>query len=444
MENNNLLSLLEEKDLKKLHEELRYTNSVDIANILSEVDDDNKLVMIFRMIAKAKAAEVFTYMDNDRRTHLIEAFNKQEIKILFDSMFADDAADFIGDLPANVVARLLDNISKETRTNINNLLKYDEDSAGGIMTVEFVELSKDMTVAKALEKIRRTGIKSETIYTCYVVEKHKLLGIVTAKDLLINPQDTVVESIMKKEFVFVNTHDDREKVVGLFQKYGFISIPVMDSEGYIVGIVTFDDAIDVLTEEATEDMHKMAAMSANDEPYLKTSVWKHARHRIMWLLVLMLSATITGMIIQKYENAFVVIPLLVSFIPMLMNTGGNCGAQSSALVIRGLAVGELHFSDVFKIMWKEFRVSLVVGAVLAFLNGVRVFLIYHDPGLALLISLSLILTIITAKIIGCILPIIAKKVHLDPAIMAAPLITTIVDSVSIIIYFNFAGIIFDL
>lgn len=438
-----LLTLLEENKLKLIHEELSKYNPVDLANLLSKLDEE-KLVIVFRILDKEKAAEVFSYMENDLRQTLIKTLSNQDIKTIFDSMYADDAVDFLSDMPANVVTQLLENVDIETRADINYLLQYSEDSAGSIMTVEFIELHPTMTVRQALDKIRKVGIDSETVYTCYVVEKHKLLGIVSAKDLMIHDSDTLIKNLMKDTYVSIQTTDDRETAANLFRKYGLLAIPVVDSEGCIVGIVTFDDAIDVLTDETTEDMQKMAAMMANDEPYLKTSVWKHAKHRIMWLLILMFSATITGSIIGKYENAFAVIPLLVSFIPMLMDTGGNCGSQSSTLIIRGLAVDELQFSDAFKIIWKEFRVSLVVGITLAIANGLRILLIYQDLKLALVVSLSLIGTIVIAKVVGGILPILAKKCKLDPAIMAAPIITTIVDTFSIIIYFNIATLIFKL
>lgn len=438
-----LLTLLEENKLKLIHEELSKYNPVDLANLLSKLDEE-KLVIVFRILDKEKAAEVFSYMGNDLRQTLIKTLSNQDIKTIFDSMYADDAVDFLSDMPANVVTQLLENVDNETRADINYLLQYSEDSAGSIMTVEFIELHPTMTVRQALDKIRKVGIDSETVYTCYVVEKHKLLGIVSAKDLMIHDDETLIKNLMKDTYISIQTTDDRETAANLFRKYGLLAIPVVDSEGCIVGIVTFDDAIDVLTDETTEDMQKMAAMMANDEPYLKTSVWKHAKHRIMWLLILMFSATITGSIIGKYENAFAAIPLLVSFIPMLMDTGGNCGSQSSTLIIRGLAVDELQFSDVFQIIWKEFRVSLVVGVTLAIANGLRILLIYKDIQLALVVSLSLIGTIVVAKIVGGLLPVLAKKCKLDPAIMAAPIITTIVDTFSIIIYFNFATLIFNL
>lgn len=443
MTKKELLTLVKENKLKTIHDELANYNPVDIAGLLSEIDEDN-LVIVFRLLDKEKAAETFSYMDNDLRQSLISSFNKQDIKTIFQSIYADDAVDFLSDMPANVVTHLLEHVDKETRADINYLLKYSEDTAGSIMTVEFIELKKDMTVKEALDKIRKVGIDSETVYTCYVVEKHKLLGIVSAKDLMINDGDTPINKLMKENYISIQTTDDREKAANLFRKYGLLAIPVVDSEGFIVGIVTFDDAIDVLTHEATEDMQKMAAMSANQDPYLKTSVWKHAKYRILWLLILMLSATVTGAVITEYENAFLIVPLLVSFIPMLMDTGGNCGAQSSTLVIRGFAVDELHFSDTLKIMWKEFRVSILVGAALAVANGVRIVLMYHDIQLSIVVSLSLIATIIIAKFTGCLLPIFAKKLKLDPAIMAAPLITTIVDTLSIIIFFNIATAMFNL
>nr|WP_308743035.1 magnesium transporter [uncultured Anaerocolumna sp.] len=443
MTNIELLTLLEENKLKLIHEELSKYNPVDLASLLSKLDEE-KLVIVFRILDKEKAAEAFSYMENDLRQTLIKTLSKQDIKTIFNSMYADDAVDFLSDMPANVVTQLLENVDNETRADINYLLQYSEDSAGSIMTVEFIELHPTMTVKQALDKIRKVGIDSETVYTCYVVVKHKLLGIVSAKDLMIRDSETLISDLMKDNYVSIKTTDDRETAANLFRKYGLLAIPVVDSEGCIVGIVTFDDAIDVLTDETTEDMQKMAAMTANDDPYLKTSVWKHAKHRIVWLLILMFSATITGSIISNYESAFAIIPLLVSFIPMLMDTGGNCGSQSSTLVIRGLAVEELQFSDTLKIVWKEFRVSLIVGVTLAVANGLRIVLMYKDIQLALVVSLSLVGTIIIAKIVGCLLPILAKKCKLDPAIMAAPIITTVVDTFSIIIYFNIATLIFKL
>ena len=433
-----ILQYLQNNNLKELHEELCKINPVDIAELLSELDNKNT-VIVFRLLDKELAADIFSYMDNEQRHELIESFTQSEIIGLINSMYADDAVDFLADIPANVVTYILDNADREVRQDINKLLQYSDDSVGSIMTVEFVELNKNIDVKQALEKIRKVGIDSETVYTCYVIEKRKCIGIVTAKDLLLNDPEVKIETFMKEDFIFALTSDDKEDAANKLSKYGLIAIPVLDNEGFLVGIVTFDDAIDVLTEETTEDMQKMAAIMANDKPYKVTTVWEHAKSRVGWLLILMLSATITGSIISKYDHAFEALPILVSFIPMLMDTGGNCGSQSSTLIIRGLAVDELRNSDILEIIWKEFRVSLIVSAILSVANGVRIFLLYKDLPLAIAVSLSLIGTVIIAKLVGAILPILAKKLKFDPAVMASPVITTVVDTFSIIIYFNIAS-----
>lgn len=438
-----LKALLKEKRLRSIHDVLSMYNPVDLAELLAELDD-RELATVFRILDKPKAAEVFTYMDKDLRQELIKTFSSAEINSLFEELYADDAADFLSDMPANFVTQLLENVGPETRRTINNLLQYPDDSAGSIMTVEFVELDPEMTVSGALDKIRRVGIDSETVYNCYAVKKHKLLGVVTAKDLLTHEGTEPIAPLILSDYISVKTTDDREYVANLFRRYGLIALPVVDTEGCIVGIVTFDDAIGVLTEETTEDMQKMAAMEANTEPYLKTPAWKHAKHRIVWLLVLMLSATITGAIISKYEAAFAAVPLLVSFIPMIMDTGGNCGSQSSTLIIRGLAVDELHFSDTLKVVWKELRVALLVGLGLAIADSAFVMLRYGDIRLAGVVSLSMFFTVICAKVTGGLLPIAAKRLGLDPALMAAPLITTVVDTVAMFIYFTIATMLFQL
>ena len=312
------------------------------------------------------------------------------------------------------------------------------------MTTEYVGLRQSMTVEESMAHIKRTGIHKETIYTCYVTDKRKLIGIVTAKELMTSDDKMPIKDLMETEIISVNTHTDKEEVAELFRKYDLLALPVLDAEGLMVGIVTFDDAMDVMVEEATEDITKMAAMSPSEQTYFDTSVLNHAKHRITWLLVLMFSATITGTIITRYENAFAAIPLLVSFIPMLMDTGGNCGSQSSTLIIRGIALNEIQFRDIFRVMFKEFRVSIVVGIALALANGVRILIMYHDVSLALVIGLSLAVTIVISKLIGCVLPLLAKKINLDPAIMAAPLITTMVDTCSILVYFNIATRVFAL
>lgn len=327
---------------------------------------------------------------------------------------------------------------------INQLLNYPEDSAGSIMTTEYVDLREEMTVGQAMAHIKKTGIHKETIYTCYITERRKLVGIVSAKDLMTTDDDVPIKDLMETEIISVYTHSDQEQVAQLFTKYDLLALPVIDQDGRMVGIVTFDDAMDVMVDEATEDITKMAAINPSEKTYFETSVLQHAKNRIPWLLILMFTSIITGTIITRYENAFAAIPLLVSFIPMLMDTGGNCGSQSATLIIRGIALDEIRFTDLFKVMFKEFRISLIVGAFLAVANGVRIFIQYHNPGLAVVIACSLMGTVIMAKLVGCILPLLAKKVNLDPAIMASPLITTLVDTFSILIYFNIATVLFRL
>ena len=352
--------------------------------------------------------------------------------------------DMLEELPANLVSRILDAVSASDRVKINELLNYPDDSAGSIMTTEYVNLRKDMTVAQSMAHIKRTGIHKETIYTCYVTEQRKLIGTVSAKELMTEDDDMRIEELMEKEIISVHTHTDQEEVARLFRKYDLIAIPVLDEEDLMVGIVTFDDAMDVMVDEATEDITKMAAINPSEKTYFETSVLTHAKNRIPWLLILMFTSIITGTIITKYEDAFAAIPLLVSFIPMLMDTGGNCGSQSSTLIIRGIALSQIRFKDIFRVIFKEFRVSLIVGAVLAVSNGIRIMIQYQNFKLAVVIALSLIGTVVISKMIVCILPLLASKVHLDPAIMASPLITTLVDIFSILIYFNVATQLFNL
>ena len=443
MDKKLVLEWMQSNNLKELHEYLKKQNVVDIAEFLKELDDST-LAIFFRILEKEEAANVFSYLENDERNRLIKTFNNTEIVNVINELYSDDAIDFLSDMPANLVTQLLDKVDDEVRQDINHLLKYKDGTAGSIMTVEFIEFTKEMSVADALAKIKRVGIDSETVYTCYVVENRKLIGIVSAKSLMLSDSDVLIKDIMKTEFIYAYTSDDKEDIAKKMRKYGLIALPVLDVEDCIVGIVTFDDAIDVLTEETTEDMQKMAAIVANDKPYLTTSVWEHARSRIVWLLILMFSATLTGSIISNYEHAFEVMPVLVSFIPMLMDTGGNCGSQSSTLIIRGLAIDEIKFSDFFKVVFKEFRISIVVGIMLGIANGIRIVLLNHDVYLAFVVSASIVVTVMISKFVGCVLPIIAKKFKMDPAIMAAPLITTIVDTLAIMVYFSIASQIFNL
>lgn len=443
MDKNIFVELLIQHQFKAVRSILDVMNEVDIASLLSELDD-KELALAFRLISKDKAAEVFANMNNSMQTYLVEMFTEKELRELLDDLYMDDTVDLLEELPANLVTRILDTVSQSERNMINLLLNYPDDSAGSIMTTEYVGLRQSMTVEESMAHIKRTGIHKETIYTCYVTDKRKLIGIVTAKELMTSDDNAVISDLMETEIISVSTHTDKEEVAQLFRKYDLLAIPVLDAEGLMVGIVTFDDAMDVMVEEATEDITKMAAMSPSEQSYFETSVFSHAKHRIAWLLVLMFSATLTGTIITKYEDAFAAIPLLVSFIPMLMDTGGNCGSQSSTLIIRGIALNEIQFRDIFRVMFKEFRVSIIVGVVLALANGVRILIMYHDMSLALVIGLSLSVTIVISKLIGCMLPLLAKKVNLDPAIMAAPLITTMVDTCSILVYFNIATHVFAL
>lgn len=437
------VKLLQQRQYKAVRSILDVMNEVDIASLLSELDD-RELALAFRLIPKDKAAEVFANMDSPMQKYLVEIFSEKELKELLDDLYMDDTVDILEELPANLVNRILDTVSTSDRALINQLLNYPEDSAGSIMTTEYVDIRENMTVAQAMAHIKQTGIHKETIYTCYVTERRRLIGIVSAKDLMTTDDDVQIRDLMETEIISVGTHTDKEDVAQLFTRYDFLAIPVLDAEGLMVGIVTFDDAMDVMVEEATEDITKMAAINPSEKTYFETSVFAHAKNRIPWLLILMFTSIITGTIITKYENAFAAIPLLVSFIPMLMDTGGNCGSQSSTLIIRGIALSQIRFQDIFRVVFKEFRISLIVGSVLAVSNGVRIMIQYDDPALALVIALSLIGTVVAAKLVGCMLPLLASKAHLDPAIMASPLITTLVDIFSILIYFNIATMLFNL
>ena len=443
MDKDIFIKLLAQREFKAVRSILDVMNEVDIASLLSTLSD-KELALAFRLIPKDKAAEVFSNMDTSMQTYLVTMFTEKELKELLDDLYMDDTVDMLEELPANLVKRILATVSASDRSMINQLLNYPEDSAGSIMTTEYVDLREEMTVGQAMAHIKKTGIHKETIYTCYITERRKLVGIVSAKDLMTTDDNVPIKDLMETEIISVYTHADQEQVAQLFTKYDLLALPVIDQDGRMVGIVTFDDAMDVMVDEATEDITKMAAINPSEKTYFETSVLQHAKNRIPWLLILMFTSIITGTIITRYENAFAAIPLLVSFIPMLMDTGGNCGSQSATLIIRGIALDEIRFTDLFKVMFKEFRSSLIVGAILAVANGVRIFIQYHNPGLAVVIACSLMGTVIMAKLVGCILPLLAKKVNLDPAIMASPLITTLVDTFSILIYFNIATVLFRL
>lgn len=436
--------LLLEKQYKAIKSIFDTLEAPDIAEFFPELSEKD-MVILFRLIPKERAAEVFTYLEQEEEEVLLLALTDKEIKGIMDDMFIDDAVDVIEEMPANVVERIL-RLSGEKREAINTILNYPEDSAGSIMTLEYISLLPSMTIGDALKKVKTAGIRSETVYTCYVVEKHKLLGVITAKDLLTCDDEEVIAEVMEKNIISVKTHTDKEEVAAVFSKYGFLSLPVVDNEFCIVGIVTVDDAIDVLQEEAEEDFQKMAAITPNDKPYLRTTPFSIWRSRIPWLLLLMISATFTGLIISSFEDALSKLVVLTAFIPMLMDTGGNSGGQASVTVIRGISLGEIGIKDIFKVMWKELRVSLLCGATLFVASFLKVVLIdgllMGNSGVtltvALVVALTLWVTVFFAKLIGCSLPLIAKKIGLDPAVVASPFITTIVDAVSLLVYFGFA------
>lgn len=446
-----LLKMLIKKQYKEMREATEEELPYDLASLLEELDENNRLV-VFRLLKKDVAAEAFTYMSDECRNDLIEAFSDAELIDALEIMSLDDAADMLEDMPAGVVKRILEKAPKDTRESLNKLLNYPDYSAGSIMTPEFVRLQASMNVSQAFQAIREQGENAETVYTCYVVDRNRLEGVISTRDLLLSPLDTPVAELMNDNYVSVKATDDQEFVAREMQKYDVSAIPVVDSEGMLVGIVTIDDAIDVLTEESTEDMQKMAAILPSEEAttYFGTSVWTHAKQRIPWLLILMLSATFTGMVTEHYEAAFTALPLLVSFMPMLMDTAGNCGNQISTLMVRGLALGEVTTSDFLKVLWKELRVSALVGAILGIVNGLRIYIMYgvlgSNPdvlGYALVVSISLFLSIVLAKIVGGMLPLAAKRLGADPAIMATPFITTIVDAASLMLYFSIAMAVFS-
>ena len=447
MDKEEILELISEGsvDISKLKILLSDMNTVDIAEIFEDLDRE-KETQLFRILPKAIASDVFSYMDSDHQQIIIEALTDTEIGEIINEVFVDDAVDFIEEMPASVVKRTLQNIKPEKRKLINQILQYPDDSAGSIMTTEYVDLREDSTVLEAFDSIRSTGLNKETIYTCYVIQKDRLLvGVISAKTLLLAcPQDRIGD-IMDTNPVFAFTTDDREAIAEQFQKYGFLAMPVVDKEQELVGIITVDDIVDVIVEESTEDIEKMAALVPSDDPYIKTSIIQHARHRFLWMLILMLSATITGTIISSFEKGLMVLPILMSFIPMLMNTGGIAGSQSSTLIIRGMAVGEITLKDIGIIIWKEIRVGLLCGIGLGLINFIRVYFVNNkDMALCFTITLSLFCTILMAKTVGGILPIFAKRLKIDPAIMSAPLLTTVVDALSLIIYFSIAKVIFGL
>ncbi len=456
LEDGVFVEQVEEMALRKRWPELRdmlvLLEPADIAAVLAELPED-KLPLVYRLLPKELAAETFVEMESEEQELLIKTFSDTELKEVLDELYVDDTVDLIEEMPATVVKRILKHADPETRKSINEILQYPEDSAGSIMTTEFLDLKRDMTVEDAFKRIRRNAEDMETINVCYVTDpSRRLLGVLSIRDLLLAEMDDLIEDIMETNVIFVSTLDDKEDVAQDLAKYDFLTMPVVDKEGRLVGIVTIDDAMDVIEEEATEDIEAMAAMAHTDKPYLYTGVWETVKNRIPWLLLLMLSATFTGIVITSFEDSLAAFPALMAFVPMLMDTGGNSGQQSNVAVIRGLSLKELDFGDLWQVLWKECRVAVVCGALLASANFVKLlvidgWLLHNDgvtPLVALVICLTLVCVVFCAKVIGCLLPLIVDKLGLDAAAVAAPFITTIVDVLGLLIYFQFAKMLLGL
>ena len=441
----NIKDLLHQKNWAKLKIILEDMNEQDIAELFMELEERD-LTLIYRLLPKELAAEVFVNMEPEYQEALIRAFSDSELREVLDELYVDDAVDIIEEMPATLVKRILKHTDPEMRKSINEILRYPEDSAGSIMTTEYVDLKRNMTVSDAFTRIRRTGVDKETIYTCYVTDsKRKLKGVVTAKELLLSDENDLIRDIMETNVISVSTREDKEIVADLFQKYDFLALPVVDGEERLVGIVTVDDAIDVLQEEMTEDIEKMAAITPTDKPYLKMSVFENYKKRIPWLMLLMVSATFTEKIINHFEGALTACVALTAFIPMLTGTCGNCGAQSSATIIRGMSLGDIQFRDTFKVIMKEMAIALACGFTLACVNFVKL-MIFDDVGVfvALAVSVTMLMAVVFAKVVGSILPVLAKKIGFDPAVMSSPFISTIVDAVTLLIYFTIASAILKL
>ena len=434
-----LLELVEKKQFRRLKDLLSDMNEVDIAEFLDELGPDQQAV-VFRLLPKDMAAEVFTYLeDSEDQEKLIGALSDKELREVLDELYLDDTVDIIEDMPANVVSRILRNTDASTRSQINQLLNYPKDSAGSIMTTEFVYLHPDSTVEESFARIRQVGLDKETVYTCYVTKNRVLMGVVTVKTLLLSSYETHIRDIMETNLLSVKTHEDKEEVAQMFSKYDLSAIPVVDNDDRMVGIITFDDVMDVIEEEATEDIEKMAAILPTDKPYFQTGVVETWKHRIPWLLLLMISATFTGTILGFFEEALASNAALTLFIPMLMDTGGNSGGQASVTIIRAMSLGDVEFSDCLRVIWKEVRVALLCAATLGVVVFFKVILLDRKGAtVALVVALTIMVTIVVAKLVGCTLPMLAKKLGFDPAVMASPFITTVVDALSLLIYFAIA------
>lgn len=433
--------LLNDKQYHQIRQILVDLNEADIAEIIETIEDRQDVVRIFRLLPKDNAAEVFSYIPVEYEQLIIESLTAREIGHIMNDLYSDDAVDMLEEMPANVVKKVLAATDQETRRDINSLLKYPEDSAGSIMTVEFVDLRAYMSVSDAIDRIRQTGVDKETINICYVTDAQKhLLGAISLREIILANADETMKELMSENIITVHTLDDQEEVAKQFQKYDFAAMPVVDNENRLVGIITVDDVMDILEEEATEDIEMMAAITPTDQPYMKTTVWETYKKRIPWLLLLMISASITGKIIQGFEEALSACVILTAFIPMLMDTGGNCGSQASVSVIRALSLDEIEFKELPLVIWKEMKVSILVGATLAICNFAKILIVDQTSILvAFIVCMTLFVTVVAAKLVGCVLPVLASKIGFDPAVMASPFITTIVDALSLLVYFNIAG-----
>lgn len=432
--------LIKDKKFTLIRQRFQEMNEADIAELIEELDLE-EMVKIFRLLPKGIAADVFSFLSVEVEQELVNAFTDREVTSIIDMLSADDAADLLDEMPANVVKSILAKASPETRRDINHLLQYPDDSAGSLMTVEFLDLKDFYTVQEAIDKIRKEAVDKETIYACYVLDNNrKLVGLVTLRDILMNDNQVMIRDIMEDHVITVNTLDDQEKVAQAFQKYDFTTMPVVDKEDRLVGIITVDDIVDIIEEEATEDMEMMAAITPSDKPYMKTGVFETYKKRMPWLIFLMISATFTGMIISSFEVALGALPILTAYIPMLMDTGGNAGGQASVTIIRGISLQEIEFKDIFRIVFKETRVAILCGITLGICNFAKLMLFDRvgNPMIAIVVCTTLVITVFCAKFIGCTLPMVAKQLHLDPAVMASPFITTIVDAISLMVYFTIA------
>ncbi|KXZ39410.1 magnesium transporter [Alkalithermobacter thermoalcaliphilus JW-YL-7 = DSM 7308] len=434
-----IINLIREKKFTLVRDEIVKMKSVDIAELLSEIDDSDSLI-VFRLLPKDLAVEVFSYLHNEKQKAIINLITDKEIQHIMDELYFDDMIDFLEEMPASIVKKILKNAKEDERALINQFLNYPENSAGSLMTIEYLSLKKEMTLKQALEHIKRTGFDKETIYTCYVIDANrKLQGTISLRKLVTGEEDKTIEEVMNTDIIYVTTHDDQEKVAHLFKKYDLIAIPVVDKEHRLIGIITIDDIMDVIDKENTEDFQKMAAMEPSEEAYLETNTFTLAKHRTTWLLVLMISATFTGRIIRSFEDVLESVVVLAAFIPMLMDTAGNAGSQSSTLIIRGLALEQIKIKDFTKVIWKELKIGSLVGIALSVVNLVRIYYFEKmDMKIGIVVASTLYFTVVLAKLLGGLLPIAARKLKLDPALMAGPLITTIVDALALIVYFSMA------